>query len=161
MVQISRTLFDRQRIVRLIRAGRECQDKKIVPATRTIRFVVMIRRGGRVRAHHSGEVSMIRMKRVVRAGCVVAEVAVCWVDRKSVKRSIGSSKILHLVVKVCKVDRISSRDLRCLMPSELSLLCPFFFSPVQPVDDSGEYLRRYMPTMRKVTRIRGPMNRRI
>jgi len=77
MVHISRTVFERQRIVRLIRAGRECQDKKMVPPSRTILFVVMIRRGGRVNAHHTGHVSMIRMNRVVSAGCVVADVAVC------------------------------------------------------------------------------------
>ena len=118
MVHISRTVFDRQRMVRLMRAGRECQDKKMVPATKTIRFVVMIRRGGRVKAHHRGHVSMIRMNRVVRAGCVVADVAVCCVDKKSVKRSNGSSRMLHRVVKVCRVDKISSRDFRCLIPSE-------------------------------------------
>lgn len=77
MVQISRTVFERQRMVRLIRAGRECQDKKTVPPNRTILFVVMIRRGGRVNAHHTGHVSMMRINRVVSAGCVVADVAVC------------------------------------------------------------------------------------
>jgi len=161
MVQISLTVLERQRMVRLMRAGRECQDMRMVPKTRMIRFVVIMRRGGRVRAHHRGEVSMMRIKRVVRAGCVVAEVAVCCVDKKSVKRSRGSSRILHRVVKVCRVDNISSNDLRCLIPSDGSLLCPFFFSPVQPVEDRGEYLLRYMPTIRMVTRINGPVYRKM
>lgn len=77
IVQISRTVLERQRMVRLIRAGRECQDRNMVPPNRMIRFVVIMRSGGRVKAHHTGHVSMIRMNRVVRAGCVVADVAVC------------------------------------------------------------------------------------
>ena len=74
--QIRRTEAERHRIVRDTRAGLECQVKKIVPVTRTIRFVVMMRTGGSVRRAHKGVTRSIRMKRVVRAGLVVAEVAV-------------------------------------------------------------------------------------
>jgi hypothetical protein len=49
------------------------------------------------------------MNRAVRAGRVVAEVGVRWVDRKSVKSSKGSSRIWHLVVNVRKVSTISSK----------------------------------------------------
>ena len=51
----------------------------------------------------------MRMKRVVRAGLVVADVAVRWVERKSVSCINGSSNILHLEVNTVKVSTISSR----------------------------------------------------
>jgi hypothetical protein len=49
------------------------------------------------------------MKRVVRAGLVVADVAVLCVERKSVKLRSGSRRILHLEVKSFKVSTISSK----------------------------------------------------
>lgn len=115
VLHIRRTVSERQRMVRLIRAGRECQESTTVPKTKMIRFVVMIWRGGRVRAHQAGEASIMRINRVVRAGWVVADVAVCWVERKSVMRRKGSRRMLHLVVNVWRVARISSRDLRCFI----------------------------------------------
>lgn len=139
VLRIKRILRDRQRIERLIRAGLECHVSMIVPAARTTRVVVMMRRGGSVKPIHTGEAKRIRMNSVVSAGLVVAEVAVCWVDKKSVNRSIGSMRMLHLVVNVCRVATISSRDFRCLTStSEGFRLCDFCFSPVQPVDDKGE-----------------------
>jgi hypothetical protein len=51
----------------------------------------------------------MRIKRAVRAGRVVAEVGVRWVDRKSVNSSKGSSRIWHLVVKLRNVSTISSK----------------------------------------------------
>lgn len=72
-----RTVRLRHRIAREIRAGRECQERTRVPDANTIRFAVMMRNGGRVRRNQTGEAIRMRMKRVVRAGRVVAEVAVC------------------------------------------------------------------------------------
>ena len=67
--------------------------------------------GGSANAHQRGLASRMRMKRAVSAGCVVALVAVCCVERKSVRRRKGSRRMLHLVVKVCSVAKISSNDL--------------------------------------------------
>jgi hypothetical protein len=83
----------------------------------------------------------IRMKRVVRAGLVVAEVAVRWVERKSVSSKRGSRSTLHLDVNTLSVSTISSKVFWCRMfvASESFLWCPFFgFSTVQAEDDSGE-----------------------
>lgn len=49
------------------------------------------------------------MKRVVTAGRVVADVAVRWVERKSVRAKKGSRRILQRVVKIRRVSTISSR----------------------------------------------------
>jgi hypothetical protein len=74
--QILRTVDERQSIVRDIRAGRECQVRRRVPAVSTTRCVVMIRNGGAVRPIQNGVMRTIRRKRLVKAGLVVADVAV-------------------------------------------------------------------------------------
>jgi hypothetical protein len=107
--QIRRTKAERHNIVLDTRAGLECHVKNIVPVTRTMRLVVIIRIGGSVRRIHRGVTRSIRMKRIVRAGLVVAEVAVLWVDRKSVSSKRGSRRVLHLDVKPFKVSTISSK----------------------------------------------------
>jgi len=97
------------------------------------------------------------MNKTVRAGRVVAEVAVLWVERKSVKRKKGSSRMLQREVNNFKLSTISSRLLWwVLLPSDSIRLCPFCFSPVHPVDDSGEYLRVYMPSIKPDTTMMGP-----
>jgi hypothetical protein len=155
-----RTNLDRQRMVRVTRAGLECQLNITVPRKRMTRFVVMIYRGGRVRRIQTGVTSNIRINRVVSAGRVVAEVAVRCVDRKSVNLKNGSSKMLHLDVKSFSVSTISSRLLCCRINSESPLLCPFCtFSPVVAVEDKGEYLREYMPRIKTVTTTTGPTHR--
>ena len=77
-------VIDRQRSVRDIRAGLECQLRIVVPVARTTRCEVIIPRGGSDRPIQMGVIIRIRRKREVRAGLVVAEVAVLWVDKKSV-----------------------------------------------------------------------------
>ena len=79
----------------------------------------------------------MRINSVVKAGLVVADVAVDCVLRKSVSRRRGSSRILHRAVNVCRVSRISSRLFLCLSSSEPPRLCVFFFSPVRMVLESG------------------------
>jgi hypothetical protein len=114
-----------------------------------------------VRTIHIGKTNRIRINKVVRAGRVVADVAVLWVDRKSVNRRKGSSKMLHREVNSFRVSTMSSKLLWCLMLlSDSARLCPFCpFSPVHPVDDSGEYLREYMPIMSPMTTMIGPAYR--
>lgn len=68
-----------------------------------------MRRGGSVMTIHIGVMSRILMNKVVRAGLVVADVAVRCVERKSVIWRHGSRSTLHRVVKVVKVSTISSR----------------------------------------------------
>ena len=98
----------------------------------------------------------MRMKRVVRAGLVVADVAVRCVERKSVRCINGSSNILHLEVNTVRVSTISSRLFWCFMlPSDFSL-GSLSFSPVHPLEDKGEYLLEYIPKMTNTTTIRGP-----
>lgn len=98
------------------------------------------------------------MNSTVNAGLVVADVAVLCVERKSVSRRNGSSRILHRDVNIFKLSTMSSRLLWCFMSlSDSALLwtfCPF--SPVHPVDESGEYLRVYMPSIRPDTTMIGP-----
>ena len=77
--------------------------------------------------NQTGVNSKMRMNRVVKAGLVVAAVAVVWVLRKSVSRKRGSSRMLHRAVNVCKVSRISSRLFLCFSSSEPPRLCVFFF----------------------------------
>lgn len=156
--QIRRTVRERQRSVRVTRAGRECQLKTTVPTARTTRFVVRMYSGGRLRAIQSGRTNSIRMKRTVSAGRVVAEVAVRWVERKSVNRKNGSRSILQREVKSFRSSTISSRLLWCLiLLSDSARLCPFCpFSPVHPVEDNGEYLRAYMPRIKLDTTMIGP-----
>ncbi len=67
---------ERQSMMRDTRAGPECQDRASVPNVSTTRCVVMRRSGGKVRRYHTGVSSKMRMKRLVSAGRVVAEVAV-------------------------------------------------------------------------------------
>jgi hypothetical protein len=132
-----RTARLRHRIARDTRAGRLCQDRTRVPQARTIRCVVRMRSGGRVRRNQMGVKRRMRMNRVVKAGLVVAEVAVDWVLKKSVSRKRGSNRMLHRAVNVCKVSRISSRLFLCLSSSDPPRLCVFFFSPVKIVLESG------------------------
>lgn len=132
-----RTARLRQRIARDTRAGRLCQDKTRVPQARTILCVVRMRNGGRVRINQMGVKRRMRMNSVVKAGRVVAAVAVVWVLKKSVSRRRGSSRMLQRAVNVCKVSRISSRLFLCLSWSEPPRLCVFFFSPVRIVLESG------------------------
>ena len=98
-----------QRMTRETRAGRECQVSAIVPKARITRRVVRICNGGKVRPTHSGVTSNIRMKRVVKAGRVVADVGVRCVDKKSVRRRNGSSSRLQRVVNSLSVSTISSK----------------------------------------------------
>lgn len=56
-----------------------------------------------------GVIRMIRRNRAVRAGRVVADVAVRCVERKSVRSSNGPRSILHRVVRVRRVSTMSSR----------------------------------------------------
>jgi hypothetical protein len=65
-----------------------------------MRCAVRILKGGSVSKNHTGVKSNIRMKSVVRAGLVVAAVAVVCVLKKSVSRNRGSSRILQRAVKV-------------------------------------------------------------
>ncbi len=55
-----------------------------------------------------GVTNMMRVSNTVSAGRVVVEVAVRCVDRKSVSSTSGSSRMLHLVVKVLIASTISS-----------------------------------------------------
>lgn len=154
---VRRTVLLRQRIVRDTRAGRECQDSSTVPSARTTRRVSRTRQpagGSAMRHHHTGSRQRSRTKNAVRAGRVVAEVAVRWVDRKSVRRRKGSSKMLQRDVKSCRAETISSKDLWCWSPA-LSLRFGFFDALplreaslpgllleylwfIQPVEESGE-----------------------
>ncbi len=80
----------------------------MVPVTRVMRFVVMSAIGCRVKMIHIGVTRRIRSSNVVRAGLVVADVAVRCVDRKSVSSRRGSNKTLHRDVKTFNVSTISS-----------------------------------------------------
>jgi hypothetical protein len=64
---------------------------------------------------HKGVMRRIRIRRVVRAGLVVAEVAVCCVERKSVSSSSGSKSTLHLDVNSFRESTISSRVFWCFV----------------------------------------------
>jgi len=103
-----RTMALRQSSVLDTLIGRECQDNKTVPTINATRFVVMMRHGGSVRRIHTGVVATSRQNMVVRAGRVVALVAVRDVDRKSVISRRGSRSMLHLVVNILSVSTISS-----------------------------------------------------
>ena len=70
-----RTARLRHRIARDTRAGRLCQDRTRVPQASTIRCVVRMRNGGRVRRNQIGVKRRMRINSVVKAGLVVAEVA--------------------------------------------------------------------------------------
>lgn len=159
IVHMRRTRADLQRIALDTFVGRECQVRKRVPATRVIRLVVIICKGRRVRSIQSGVTRRIRIKRVVSAGLVVAEVAVRWVDRKSVSSRSGSKRTLHLEVNTFSVSTISSNVFWCFVfvISDSTLLCPFcFLSPVQPDDERGEYRREYIPSINPNTITIGP-----
>ena len=108
-----------------------------------------------------GRTNKIRIKRRVSAGRVVADVAVRCVERKSVRRRKGSSRMLHLEVNSFSASTISSKLLWCFrLLSEIALEWPLGpFSPVKEVDDSGEYLRVYMPKIKPITTMTGPAYR--
>lgn len=57
----------------------------------------------------SGRTNSIRTKSRVSAGRVVADVAVLCVERKSVRRRNGSSRMLHREVSNFSVSTISSK----------------------------------------------------
>lgn len=107
---------------------------------------------------HIGRTKSMRTNSSVSAGLVVADVAVLWVERKSVSRKNGSRRMLQREVNSLRLSTISSKLLWCLMLfSDSALLWPFWpFSPVNEVDESGEYLRAYMPAIRPNTSIIGP-----
>lgn len=152
-----RTNLDRQRMMRVTRAGRECQLRIIVPQARTMRLVVNKRTGGRVSSIQNGVRNRMRMNNVVSAGLVVADVAVRWVERKSVNAMKGSSRMLHLEVNSFIESTMSSKVFWWLsLAADEPLLCPLPFSPVHPVEESGEYLRVNMPSMMPATAIIGP-----
>ena len=159
MEHIRRTRADLHSISLDTRFGLECHVRKSVPPTSNNRLVVIICRGRKVKTIHRGVTSNILISSVVRAGLVVAEVAVLWVDRKSVSSNKGSRSTLHLEVNTFKVSTISSNVFWCFVfvISESSLLCPFFcLSPVQPEDDNGEYLLEYIPKINAITITTGP-----
>jgi hypothetical protein len=93
----------------------------MVPTVRTTRLVVMSWKGRRVKRIQAGVTKIILVSKAVNAGLVVAEVAVRWVDRKSVSSRRGSNKILHRVVNSLKASTISSKVLLC--GDELSEAC--------------------------------------
>jgi len=85
------------------------------------------------------------------------------VERNSVSSKRGFRSTLHLDVNSLRVSTISSNVFWCLkfVASEFSLLCPFFsFSPVQLVDDNGEYRREYIPRINPITTTNGPAHRK-
>ena len=147
-------------MAREIRAGRECQLRNSVPTAKITRRVVIIWINGRARRVHTGVTRRMRKNKEVRAGLVVADVGVLCVDKKSVNCSRGSRSTLHLDVNTFNVSTISSRLFWCLIePSEISLLCPGSLSPVNPVEDSGEYRREYIPSIKPTTTTTGPAQR--
>lgn len=111
-----------------------------------------------MRKIHNGKTNKIRMNSTVSAGRVVADVAVLWVERKSVNRKNGSRSMLQRDVNSFRVSTISSKLLWCLMLlSDSTRRCPFCpFSPVHPVEESGEYLRVYIPKIKPDTTMMGP-----
>jgi hypothetical protein len=131
----------------------------MVPKTMRTRWVVMMRSGGRVRRTHIGVTASKRMNMEVSAGRVVAEVAVDWVLRNSVRRRKGSSKTSQRFVKTWRVFNISSRLFLCC-DSEAARL-RFLCSPFHDVLDSGLYLREYIPAINTATNTTGPAHRRI
>jgi hypothetical protein len=145
---------DRQSRTLVTRAGRECQVRMVVPVKRMTRRGVRMYSGGRVRATQTGETKRMRMKSVVKAGRVVAEVGVRCVERKSVIARNGSRRMLHREVNCASVSTISSSDL--LWEDEEDSTDLECFSPVVEVEESGEYRLEYMPSMRKTTRMSGP-----
>jgi hypothetical protein len=150
-----RTARLRERIVRLTRAGRECQVNIIVPRTRARRLVVMIRSGGSVSAIQIGVKARILMKSVVNAGLVVADVALDWVERYSVNLKKGSRMTSHRPVKLCSVSNISSRLFRCSESARFR----FLSTPLHTVLDNGEYLLEYIPIIKPATNTTGPAHR--
>ena len=151
-VIVLRTVRLRQRIVRVARASLLCHDNTVVPRTKTRRFVVMMRHGGKVSATQTGVKARMRINRVVKAGLVVADVAEDCVLRYSVSRRNGSSKTSQRPVNFWRVSKISSRLLRC---SE-SALFRFLFASLHTVLDSGLYLREYIPNINPATSTTGP-----
>lgn len=117
--------------------------------------------GGSVSKIHKGVTSRILINTVVNAGRVVADVAVLCVERKSVIVMNGSRRILHLVVNIVSVSTISSNDLCWGEEDERLWPLTSCFSPVLDVEDNGEYLLEYMPSMRKTTPLTGVAYRTI
>ena len=81
----------------------------MVPIINMTRLVVMIWTSGRVSINQAGVRRRMRKNNVVKAGRVVADVAVLCVDKKSVRYRKGSSRMLHLDVNSFKVSTISSK----------------------------------------------------
>lgn len=112
---IRRMVRERQRMTRETLAGREWYVSAIVPKVRMTRRVVIRWKGGRVRPNQMGVMARRRRKSAVRAGDVVEDVAVIWVERKSVRARKGARRRLERWVRVVRVCRIESRDLWCLV----------------------------------------------
>lgn len=151
--------MERHRITRDTRAGRECHVSIMVPKVRMMRRGVRTWTLGTVSKTQNGVSIKMRIKSVVNAGRVVAEVGVRCVERKSVRRRKGSRRRLQRVVNSRRVSTISSRDLWCFnVDSEASRLWPLgsCFSPVVDVEERGEYRREYMPRMSSTTTMIGP-----
>lgn len=66
-----------------------------------------------MRPNQMGVIARSRMKRAVRAGEVVEDVAVIWVDRKSVRARKGARRRLERWFRVVRVCKMESRDLWC------------------------------------------------
>ena len=88
--QTSRIIADRQRIVRVTRAGRECHDKNVVPTNITTLRGVIIRNGEEQRVIQIGDTKRIRMKRVIKVGPMVAVVGDWPTDKKAARLEKGS-----------------------------------------------------------------------
>ena len=153
-----RTLLLRHSILLVAREGRLCQLNPIVPITSSTLCSVMILHGGSVRIIQTGVMASNLKNMLVKAGLVLALVAVVCVLKNSVNRKNGSSSTSHRCVKISSVSKISSK-LFLLSLSESDLL-RFLLCPVQVVLESGEYRRPYMPAMRTMSTTMGPANRR-
>lgn len=103
-----RTVALLQRIVLETRITLACHVKTSVPASSTMRLVVMILNGDMVKATQKGVTIRSRINMAVRAGRVVALVGVRCVLRKSVISRRGSIRTLHLPVNSLSVSTISS-----------------------------------------------------
>ena len=99
----------------------------------------------------------MRTNMAVRAGLVVALVAVLCVDKKSVSRRNGSSKMLHRLVNNFRLSTISSRLFAWRIASDSVRLC--VFAPDVAVELRLEKRREYMPSISSATTTIGPPHR--
>ena len=108
--QMSRIMAERQRMVLVTRAGRECHDRKAVPTSMTTLRDVMMRNGEEQRPIQTGETKRIRMKRVISVGPIVAVVGDWPTDRKAARLANGSVRMVKRAARSWRVSRMSSRD---------------------------------------------------